>query len=121
MKILSWNVRGLGRSYKRHLVKDVILSVNVDIICLQESKLQEIHSSIWRSTGGLRFSFFYYILVQGTSGGIITAWDRSQVLGTILHKGSYSISITFKNILNNNIWACINVYGPISRNLRSDF
>lgn len=77
MKILSWNVRGLGGPNKRHLVKDIILNANVDIICLQESKIQEIHSSIWRFIGGSCFITFDYIPLLGTVGGIIIAWDRS--------------------------------------------
>lgn len=43
MKILSWNVRSLGRPFKCHLVKNFIFSSRADIICLQEFKLQYLH------------------------------------------------------------------------------
>ncbi|KAH7689143.1 Exodeoxyribonuclease III protein [Dioscorea alata] len=101
MKILCWNVRGLGRPSKRHLVKDVIFFSRSDIICLQETKLQDIHKSTWRSIGGVRLNSFEFLPTQGSAGGIIVAWDRSQAPGTLIHKGTYSISIEFMNTSNN--------------------
>ncbi|KAH7660831.1 Exodeoxyribonuclease III protein [Dioscorea alata] len=103
MKILSWNVRGLGRPSKRHLVKDFIFSSRADVVCLQESKLQDLHTSTWRSIGGSRLNTFDFLPALGTSGGIIIAWDSSQVLGTLIHKGTYSLSIKFSNLDNNLI------------------
>ncbi|KAH7684024.1 RNA-directed DNA polymerase protein [Dioscorea alata] len=121
MKILSWNVRGLGRSSKCHFVKEFILSSHADILCLQESKLQEIHISTWKSIGGSRLNTFDFILAIGSAGGIILAWDSSQVVGTLLHKRSFSITLEFTNQSDNTIWACTGVYGPSSRPLKDDF
>ncbi|KAH7651412.1 DNA-(apurinic or apyrimidinic site) lyase protein [Dioscorea alata] len=101
MKILSWNVRGLGRPSKRHFVKEFISSSRADILCLQESKLQEIHNSTWKSIGGSRLNFFDFIPANGSAGGIILAWDSSQVSGTLLHKGSFSITLEFTNQSDN--------------------
>ena len=39
MKIVSWNIRGLGRPEKRRAVKRVAASVNPDMFFIQESKL----------------------------------------------------------------------------------
>lgn len=89
MIILSWNIRGLGISLKRHLVKDVIKSSQADIVSLQESKLQEIHNSTWSSVGGMRFNTFDFIPALGTADSIIIAWDHSQVNGTLIHKGTF--------------------------------
>ena len=38
MKILSWNVRGLGRAEKRRMVKKVVSEIGVEILLLQETK-----------------------------------------------------------------------------------
>lgn len=73
MKILSWNVRGLGRPTKCHLVKNVILSSWADIICFQESKLQDIHRSHWRSIGGPRLDTYDLLPALGIASGIIIA------------------------------------------------
>jgi len=74
---LSWNVRGLGRPTKRHLVKDFIFSSRADIVCLQESKLQDLHISTWRSIGGSNLKNFEFLPALGTAGGIIIAWNSS--------------------------------------------
>lgn len=89
MKILSWDVRGLGRPSKCHLVKDVILTSEADIVCLEESKLQKIQSSTWRLVGGTRINTFDFLPTLGTTRGIIIAWDHSQVNGTLIHKGTF--------------------------------
>lgn len=49
MKILSWNVKGLGRPSKHHLIKDVIIFSQADVVYLQESKFQDLSSSTWRT------------------------------------------------------------------------
>lgn len=41
MKILFWNVRGLGKSYRRNLVRNHILQEDVDIVALQETIKQD--------------------------------------------------------------------------------
>lgn len=38
MKIISWNIRGLGSRKKRKVVKDFLYHENPDIILLQETK-----------------------------------------------------------------------------------
>ena len=38
MKIISWNVRGLGSRNKRRMVKDFLRSENPDIVMIQETK-----------------------------------------------------------------------------------
>ncbi|KAH7676675.1 RNA-directed DNA polymerase protein [Dioscorea alata] len=91
------------------------------IACLQESKLQDIHISIWRSIGGARLNAFEFLPAQGTAGGIIIAWDTSQTVGSLIHKGTFSITVKFSNTDNNSSWACTTVYGPILRQLKIDF
>ena len=38
MKIISWNVRGLGSRNKRRMVKDFLRSENPDVVMIQETK-----------------------------------------------------------------------------------
>lgn len=121
MKILSWNVIGLGRPSKRHLVKDLILSSLENIVCIQESKLQDLHSLTWRSIGGSRLDTFDFLPALGSARGIIMAWDSSQVIDSLIHKGSYSIMTRFTNRENNSVWAYTSVYAPFSWSLKTDF
>ena len=39
IKILSWNVRGVNDSNKRKVIKNLIRTNRVDLVCLQETKV----------------------------------------------------------------------------------
>ena len=51
IKILSWNVRGANDSDKRKIIKSVIKSNKVDVVCLQETKIKDMSTGIVRSLG----------------------------------------------------------------------
>lgn len=42
MKILTWNVRGIGRSEKKGKIRKMMKERNVDIVLLQETKKPDI-------------------------------------------------------------------------------
>ena len=44
LRILSWNVKGVKDRDKRKLIKDVIKTQKVDLVCLWETKIQETTS-----------------------------------------------------------------------------
>lgn len=46
IKIMSWNVRGAGDSDKRKIIKALVRQFELDLICLQESKVQEVSMEI---------------------------------------------------------------------------
>lgn len=41
MRVMFWNVRGLGKAYRRKMVHNHILQENLGIIALQESIKQD--------------------------------------------------------------------------------
>jgi exonuclease III len=45
-KILSWNVRGLNEGNKRLRVRNLLDQWKMDIVCLQETKLQLITNGL---------------------------------------------------------------------------
>lgn len=51
---MSWNVRGANDREKRKLIKDVIKTQKADLVCLQETKLQEMTSAIIQFPAGSR-------------------------------------------------------------------
>ena len=51
IRILSWNVRGANDSDKRRVIKSVIKSKKVDVVCLQETKIKEMRMRLVRSLG----------------------------------------------------------------------
>ena len=46
LRVLSWNIRGVNDSDQRKLIKAVIKSQKADLVCLQETKVQELTSGI---------------------------------------------------------------------------
>jgi endonuclease/exonuclease/phosphatase family metal-dependent hydrolase len=54
MKIVSWNVRGLGRLDKRKEVCKLVREKNPHIVCLQETKLKSVMILCARPHGAVR-------------------------------------------------------------------
>ena len=78
-KILSRNARGLNKGVKRLKVKNLLRQSKVDIICLQETKLEFISSSIVKNLWGCPYVEWCYVASRGASGGISLMWDRRVV------------------------------------------
>ncbi|KAL1060313.1 hypothetical protein V6Z11_1Z107900 [Gossypium hirsutum] len=80
MKIVSWNIRGMGTDLKITLVNRLLSKYRVDMCFLRESKLEvvtgDLISRIW---GDDNFDF-RYAAALGRSGGLITIWDKSVFL-----------------------------------------
>ena len=55
IKILSWNVRGVNDPDKRKVIKNFLKTHRVDLVCLQETKVQEMNNVMARSLGVGRF------------------------------------------------------------------
>lgn len=68
MKIVSWNVRGLGSDIKRAAIKNTLRSVRVDLILLQETK---VDNSMVRSLKPFRDAKHVFKPSIGAYGGIL--------------------------------------------------
>jgi exonuclease III len=49
LKILSWNVRGINEMDKRLCIKGLIRDLNVDLVCLMETKIEVITRTVVHS------------------------------------------------------------------------
>lgn len=112
MKILSFNVRGAGSTVKSKEVRDLIYKLNVDVCCLQETKLENMSEFMARSLWG-DGNFGWVVRNScGRSGGIMTLWN-SEV---------FSAASTWHMegaVIVNGLWGAerrscciINVYAP---------
>jgi len=73
---VSWNVRGLGDSDKCGIVRNAICDVKPSIVCLQETKLQNIDFFKAKSFLPSNLASSHVCApADGTRGGILTAWD----------------------------------------------
>ena len=80
LSVLSWNVRGLGDADKCRVVRDLIQSLKLDIVCLQETKLRAVDERRARAFLPPNLSLFRCVDASGSRGGILTAWDPRAVL-----------------------------------------
>ena len=76
LRILSWNVREANDYEKRKVIKALIKDQNVDLVCLQETKMQEMSERIVRSLGVGRCLDWEAVNSRGASGGVLVFWDN---------------------------------------------
>ena len=46
LKLFSWNVRGANNPDKRNIIRNFIRSQRVDLVCLQETKIQKMSTAV---------------------------------------------------------------------------
>ena len=97
IRILSWNVRGENNIDKRKIIKLVIKSQRVDVVCLQETKIKEMTMRLVRSLGVGRHLDWRAVNSRGVAGGILVFWDNRMFELVDLEEGEFSILCWFKN------------------------
>ena len=115
VKILSWNVRGANDSSKRKVIKTFIRNQRVDLICIQETKIQSMSESIVRSLGSGRFLNWKVVNAKGASGGILICWDRRSLDILDWEEERFTLSCRFRNVENGVVWVFTGVYGLFSK------
>lgn len=55
MKIITWNIRGLGSRRKRMILKEQLVRLRPDIVILQETKKEVIDRRLVARVWGSRF------------------------------------------------------------------
>jgi len=76
-RLLSWDVRGINDLRKRDVLKFFLRDWKCDLICLQETKLEDVSLSVIRSLLGHYSVGFFFLKVVGASVGIIVMWDKN--------------------------------------------
>ena len=92
LKIMSGNVRGVNNRDKRKVLKAFIRSKKADIVCLQETKIQNMSVGIVRSLGVGRFLDWGAVDVEGYVGGILVFWVKKVVEMVDIETWIFSVS-----------------------------
>ena len=71
LKLLSWNVKKANDSNKMKVIKALIRDQKVDLVCLQETKIQEISIGVVCSLGVGRFLEWGAINARETVVGVV--------------------------------------------------
>jgi exonuclease III len=119
--ILFWNVRGLNSSARQKSLRNLVSSMNIDVVCIQESKMSVCSRRVILSMLGIDFdNNFICLPAVGASGGIVLAW-RSRI-GAILASriDSFSASVQFSSPSGVHWWLTC-VYGPQGNDAKITF
>ena len=118
--LLSWNVRGANDCEKRNVIKTLINDQNVDLLCLQETKMQEMPKKIVRSLGVGRCLEWGMVNLRGAFGGVLVFWDNRVLLLLEEKVGTFSVSCQFKSCEDDFCWNFTSVYGSTLKKERED-
>lgn len=110
--IMCWNVRGLIAAARCLTVHEMLKSTPCHLVCLQETKLQQIDSQLAVFLGGYKFDRFAYKPARGTKGGILLLWNDTMLQLTEQTIGRYSISATVTLRSTTTSFKLTAVYGP---------
>ena len=103
-------MRGLNQRDHRNSVREVILSSNADIVCLQETKVANMSQHLFLSVFGSVYDNFIALPANGTRGGVLIAWKGCSCQAVASRVDTYSASVLFSEQGRN--WWFTGVYGP---------
>ena len=119
--IISWNVRGINVGNKRSMIKSLICLYSANLVCLQETKVQQITTKRVGSLGVGRCLDWGAMDARGQAGGIVVFWDKWVLELHEMEVGAFSVSCRFTNCEGSFVWMFSGVYGPILIKEREDF
>lgn len=109
--ILIWNVRGLNKKSHRDVVRQLINTTRPDVVCLQETKTQNMKNIILLSSLGQDFDNHVLCPAVRIRGGILIACKGAKCLAMATWADTYSCSVQFRNAEGME-WCLTGVYGP---------
>lgn len=121
LKFLSWNVRGLNVRNKRIAVRQSLLIEKPDLVCIQETKLENLNNRMTKEICGNRLAQVETLPAQGTKGGIIVAWDPSKFTLINTNIKRYSVSVLLSHKEDGQKFWFSGIYGPSTARGRPEF
>ena len=91
------------------------------MVCLQETKVQEMNIEMVRSLGVGRFLNWTALNAEGSAGGILLIWDKRRISLVDSLVGNFSVSCLFRMEEDEFQWVFSGVYGPVEKSLRELF
>ena len=85
-------MRGINDRDKRALLKIFLGDWNCDLICIQETKLEEVELADIRSIWGNHVVGFAVLKAIGAPGGILVVWNKNSFHLISSYCGEFSIT-----------------------------
>lgn len=118
--LVCWNVRGLNNPAKRKAVKEFLATTKINIVCLQETKMDVIDNFVVMQCLGPSFDGFAYLPAVETRGGILLAWDSSVIDVQNLQMDTNFLTGMVCPKKGMAWWISV-VYGPQGDELKTNF
>jgi len=112
MKIISWNVRGLGGFEKKREVSQLVREKKSFILCIQETKLSVIDGLVCKSIRGDTNVDFSFQASRGASGGLVTLWDVKEVEVWSSSQLEHVLGIHGRFVKSGEEFFMLNVHAP---------
>ena len=111
MKMLTWDVRGLGRREKRRKIKKIIKENELDIVLMQETKKEVITEMFVTSICPDKNFGYMEVGADGSSGGLLCIWKKKsfELKEACCNKNFVVMTGT---IQSNFLCTLVNVYAP---------
>jgi exonuclease III len=105
--------RGLNSPAKQEDIRQVINSIKPDLICMQETKVENMDVACIRNSLGHEYEVDFVTLpAEGSRGGILIAANASVRHLTNPLTTNYTILVTVHDIRGNTNWMLTSIYGP---------
>ncbi|KAH9770133.1 hypothetical protein KPL71_012275 [Citrus sinensis] len=107
MKIISWNVRGLGNTRTFLAVKDILREHKPHILFVCETKLKQVQmSNMGKSLG---FDNCFSVGRNRMGGGLALLWNYESDI-SIISYSNHHIDVVVSEV-NRKKWRCTGIYG----------
>uniref|UniRef100_K7KVD7 Endonuclease/exonuclease/phosphatase domain-containing protein n=1 Tax=Glycine max TaxID=3847 RepID=K7KVD7_SOYBN len=76
MKIITYNIRGLGRGLKWALIRKLVKKERADMLCLQETKREVIDKKVCQALWGDSDASWELQPACNSAGGLLCIWNE---------------------------------------------
>ncbi|KAL8481255.1 hypothetical protein ACS0TY_027688 [Phlomoides rotata] len=112
MKLMSYNVRGLGGMAKKKEIRKLIKEWRLDGCCIQETKMENMDERLVRRLWGKGKVDWTFKAAEGNSGGILTLWNSEKFHKSSVWETRGMLAINGLWTADNTRCTLINVYAP---------
>jgi hypothetical protein len=119
--VLSFNVRGINSAVKGNGIRCAIQESRCHVICLQETKKEYFVRADLRNFCPNSCDSFAFVPSVRNSGGSITIWNSSKLVGNVIYQNEYALSVEFFSNSSNESWIITNIYAPCTPHAKIEF
>lgn len=93
MRIIFWNVRGLGKAYRRNWVRDHIMGEDLELVGIQETIKESFSDKELKEMAGNKNFSWFWVPARGHSGGLLSGIQNDGLSVEEEKMGTYFLAI----------------------------